>query len=63
MRLFAIFLFLVASPVLAETICEKIQARARCRQIFVKKHDVVVRFTCEEDARLFARDLHLFIRD
>jgi CobQ-like glutamine amidotransferase family enzyme len=42
---------------------ERIRARARCRDIRVKSHDVVVRFTCEEDARLFAEDLKNFVSE
>ena len=42
---------------------ERIRARARCREIRVKKHEVVVKFTCEEDAELFAEDLKNFVRD
>lgn len=42
---------------------ERIRARARCREIRVKKHEVVVKFTCEEDAEFFAEDLKNFVRD
>ena len=42
---------------------ERIRARAKCREIRVKRHEVVVKFTCEEDAKLFAEDLQNFVRE
>lgn len=42
---------------------ERIRARGKCRDIRVRQHDVVVKFTCEEDAKLFAEDLKNFVRD
>lgn len=42
---------------------ERIRARGRCRDIRVRSHEVVVKFTCEEDARLFAEDLKNFVRE
>ena len=42
---------------------ERIRARGRCREIRVKRHEVVVKFMCEEDAVLFAEDLKNFMRD
>ena len=42
---------------------ERIRARARCREIRVKRHEVVVKFTCQEDAELFAEDLKNFVRE
>jgi hypothetical protein len=43
--------------------CDRIRARARCRDIRVRQHEVVVRFTCREDAELFAQDLKNFVRE
>ena len=42
---------------------ENIQARARCREIYVRKHEVVIKFTSEEDAKLFAQDMREFIKE
>ena len=42
---------------------ERIQARARCREIRVRQKEVNVKFTNEEDAQLFAEDLRQFTRD
>lgn len=42
---------------------ERIRARGRCREIRARRNEVVVRFTCEEDAILFAEDLKNFVRD
>lgn len=44
-----------------EGLIERIRARGRCREIRVRRHEVVVQFTCKEDAELFARDLKGFI--
>lgn len=44
-------------------VVERMRARARCRQIRVKSSEVVVKFTCEEDAVLFAEDLKSFVKD
>lgn len=54
---------LMTGAAFADNICENIRARVRCRQILVRRHEVVVKFTSEEDAQLFARDLHLFIKE
>lgn len=43
--------------------CERIRARGKCREIKVRNYEVVVKFTCEEDARLFAEDLKNFVRE
>lgn len=42
---------------------ERIRARAKCREIKVRRNEVVVKFTCQEDADLFAEDLKNFVRD
>jgi len=42
---------------------ENIQARARCREIHVRHKEVVIRFTSEEDAKLFAQDMKEFIKE
>lgn len=39
---------------------ERIRARGRCREIKVRRQEVVVKFTCQEDAELFAEDLKNF---
>jgi hypothetical protein len=44
-------------------IVDRMRARAKCRQIKVHQYEVVVKFTCEEDARLFAEDLKNFVKD
>jgi hypothetical protein len=43
--------------------CDRIRARAKCREIKVRQREVVVKFTCEEDAKLFAEDLKNFVRE
>lgn len=43
--------------------CDRIRARAKCREIRVKRHEVVVKFTCQEDAELFAEDLKNFVAE
>lgn len=48
---------LLSGSAFADGIMERIRARTMCRQIIVRRHEVVVRFTCQEDAELFARDL------
>jgi hypothetical protein len=45
------------------TIGERLQARGRCREIHVRQKEVVIKFTCEEDAKLFAEDFKQFVRD
>lgn len=42
---------------------ERIRARGKCREIKVRRQEVVVRFTCDEDAKLFAEDLKNFVRE
>lgn len=42
---------------------ERIRARGKCREIRVRRQEVVVKFTCEEDAELFAEDLKNFVRE
>lgn len=54
---------LMTGVAFADNICENIRARVRCRQIFVRRHEVVVRFTSEEDAQLFAKDLQVFVKE
>lgn len=54
---------LLTGTVFADTLCERLQARARCRRILVRKNEVIVRFACEEDADLFAKDLSKFIAE
>lgn len=44
-------------------ILERIRARGRCREIRVRRTEVVVKFTCQEDAELFAEDLKYITRD
>jgi hypothetical protein len=42
---------------------ERIRARGKCREIKVKRHEVVIKFTCQEDAELFAQDLKNFVSE
>lgn len=63
MRWFFVCLMLFSGTVLADGIMERLQARGRCRRILVHKNEVVVRFTCQEDADIFARDLKELFRD
>ena len=44
-------------------IFDRIRARGRCRDIRVQRTEVVVRFSCREDAELFAEDLKYITRD
>lgn len=46
-----------------EGVVDRMRARARCRRISVQRHEVVIKFTSEEDAKLFAEDLKNFIRE
>lgn len=46
-----------------EGFADRIRARAKCRDIRVRKTEVVVKFTCEEDAKLFAEDLENLTRE
>lgn len=63
MRWVFVCLTLLSGTVLADGIMERLQARGRCRHILVHKNEVVVRFTCQEDADIFARDLKELFRD
>lgn len=63
MRWIVLALAVLSGTALADGILERIQARGRCRRIFVQKNEVIVRFTCQEDAHLFARDLKDFLKD
>lgn len=58
-----VIVLLLTGTVFADSLVERMRARARCRRIFVHKNEVIVRFTCEEDADLFARDLSRFISE
>jgi hypothetical protein len=44
-------------------VIDRMRARARCRRITVQRHEVVIKFTSEEDAKLFAEDLKDFIKE
>lgn len=46
-----------------EGLIERIRARGKCREIRVRKCEVVVKFMSPEDAALFARDLEGFLED
>lgn len=46
-----------------EGVIDRMRARARCRRISVQRHEVVIKFTSEEDAKLFAEDLKNFIKE
>lgn len=40
---------------------ERILARGKCREVIAQKNEVKIKFTCEEDAQLFASDLQEFL--
>lgn len=61
--LFVILCWVVGIVGADDNHAERIRARARCREIRVKRHEVVVKFTCQEDAELFAEDLKNFVKD
>jgi hypothetical protein len=42
-------------------VVDRMRARVRCRRISVHQHEVRIKFMNEEDARLFADDLKVFI--
>lgn len=63
MRWIVVLLVLLSGSVFADGVLERIRARGRCRRIVVNRNEVVVRFTCPEDADLFARDLVEFLKD
>ena len=42
---------------------ERIQARGRCREISVRRHEVVIKFETAEDARLFAADMRELVEE
>lgn len=44
-------------------VIDRMRARARCRRISVQRQEVVIRFTSEEDAKLFAEDLRNFVKE
>jgi hypothetical protein len=44
-------------------VIDRMRSRAKCRRITVQRHDVVIKFTSEEDAKLFAEDLKNFIQE
>ena len=46
-----------------DDVVDRMRARARCRQVRVQRHEVVIKFMCEEDALLFAEDLRSFIKE
>ena len=61
--LFIALCWLVGVGGLDDSHCERIRARGRCREIKVKNQEVVVKFTCREDAELFAEDLKNLVRE
>lgn len=63
MRWILLALFVLSGTTFAEGILECLQARGRCRRILVHKNEVIVRFTCQEDADIFARDLVELLKD
>jgi hypothetical protein len=40
---------------------ERVLARGRCREVVAQDTEVKIKFTCEEDAELFAKDLKEFL--
>lgn len=63
MRWFLLIVLLLTGTVFADGLIERIRARGRCRRVVVNRHDVIVKFTCTEDAEMFARDLATLIKD
>ena len=61
--LFVVLCWIVGIVGHDEAPADRVKARGKCRDINVKNHEVVVKFTCQEDADLFAKDLKDFIRD
>jgi hypothetical protein len=54
---------LLCAAGLLGSVGERIQARARCREIRVRQKEVVIKFTSEEDAKIFAEDFKQFIQE
>ena len=46
-----------------DAVIDRMRARARCRRITVQRQEVVIKFTSEEDAKLFAEDLKNFVKE
>lgn len=44
-------------------VVDRMRARVRCRRVSVHQHEVRIKFTSEEDAKLFADDLKNFMKD
>ena len=42
-------------------VVDRMRARVRCRKVSVHQYEVRIRFTSEEDAKLFANDLKDFM--
>lgn len=61
--LFVFLCWLVGIVGANDTPADRVQARGKCREIKVRQHEVVVKFTCQEDADLFAKDLKEFVRE
>lgn len=58
---FNVFLWIMGIVGGEEMIEERILARGRCRDVVVDNTEVKIKFTCEEDAILFADDLKEFL--
>lgn len=63
MRWFLLVVVMLTGTVFADGLIERIRARGRCRRVLVSRNDVIVKFNCNEDAELFARDLANLIKD
>jgi len=64
MNCFLVVLFWVMGVVgMDDGHADRIRARGKCREIRAQRYEVIVRFTSEEDARLFAEDLKNFIKE
>lgn len=59
--LFNIFLWIMGIVGNEERTEERIIARGKCREVIAQNTEVTIKFTCEEDAELFARDLKEFL--
>jgi hypothetical protein len=59
--LFNVFLWIVGIVGGEESVEERMVARGQCREVVTQNTEVKIKFTCEEDAEMFARDLKEFL--
>jgi hypothetical protein len=58
---FNVFLWVMGIVVSEERPEERILARGRCREVVAQNTEVKIKFSNEEDAELFAKDLKEFL--